>query len=194
MSNKGNACCVGCFCSAAPSNNPGNADLCDLSHKASTLATCLKDLSHICVSLNRHLGSHKVQSQVWPGVSGSETSNLLEHALELRDQPGYRRCIGTGRWLSSAPLGTPRGTACRTAADQGPGPRWAGTWLLSSQSSLKGETHIQDSLLWLPQKHRENPLLLVTMGPWGGDSKRPWTETRYSGEVYPGDPTSGLWC
>lgn len=112
-----------------------------LSRKASTLATCLKDSSHICVSLNRHLGSHKVQSQVWLGVSGSETSNLLEHALELRDQPGYRRCIGTGRWLSSAPLGTPRGTACRTAAGPEPGPRWAGTWLLSSQSSLKGEMY-----------------------------------------------------
>lgn len=138
-----------------------------LSHKASTLATCLKDPSHICVSMNRHLGSPKVQSQVWPGMSRSETSNLLKHALELRDQPGYRRCIGTGRWLSSAPLGTPRGTACRTAAGQGPGPRWAGTWLLSSQSSLKGETHIQDSLLWLPQKHREKPLLLVAMGPSG---------------------------
>lgn len=109
-----------------------------------------------CVSLNGHLGSHKVQPQVWLGVSGSETSNLHEHALEPRDQPGYRRCIGTGRWLSSAPPGTPQGTACRTAAGQGPGPRWAGTWLLSSQSSLKGETHIQDSLLWLPQKHSEN--------------------------------------
>lgn len=44
-----------------------------------------------------------------------------------------------------------------------------------------------------PTETQGKPLLLVTMGPWGGDSQRPWTETRYSGEVYPGDATSGLW-
>ena len=95
---------------------------------------------------------------------------ILLHWRFLQDPPGYRRCIGTGRWSSSAPLGTPRDTACRTPAGPGPGPRWAGTALCSWQSSLKREKHKPSDPCDL-HRNRGRGHSWLKLGLWGWPSE-----------------------
>lgn len=121
-----------------------------LGPKPSTLGTCstyrplcLKKRNHTKVSTEIPL-PHNSESKALLRMPGSH--NGFRGMNATQDQPRYRRCTGTGQWWSSAPLGTPRGTACRIPVDQGPSPRWAGSVLWSLQSSLKRKRHTQSEL------------------------------------------------